>query len=76
MTDIAEFFAVHARIARRALARFADVDEADLDKAAEGLGFGVLLRLDEAEEILDVLHDEDDQDGGEELSEDDDEEDG
>lgn len=55
--DIQDFFVSHARISRKALARFADVDAKDVDNAADDLGFGELLRLDEAEEILDELDD-------------------
>jgi len=53
--DIQDFFVSHARISRKALARFADIDAKDVDNAADDLGFGELLRLDEAEEILDEL---------------------
>jgi hypothetical protein len=58
--DIQRFFSSHARISRKALARFAEVDAADLDAAADGLGCGPLLRLDEAEEVLDELAADDD----------------
>ena len=57
--DIQKFFASHARISRKVLARFADVDAADLDAAADGLGYGQLLRLDEAEELIDELEGDD-----------------
>ncbi len=73
MSNLADFFAIHGRISRRALARFAQVDVTDVDRAAQDLGFGSLLRLDEAEEILDALDDEDDGHGAGESSEDDEE---
>jgi hypothetical protein len=71
MSEIAEYFALHARLSRRTLARFAETELEEVDLAADDLGFGTLLRLDEAEEVLAELErdeasdlaDEDDEDG-------------
>ncbi len=60
--DIQDFFIGHARLSRKTLARFADTAVSDIDRAADDLGFGERLRLDEAEEVLAELDGEDDQD--------------
>ena len=57
--DIQDFFVSHARLSRKTLARFAETDVREIDSAADDLGFGPLLRLDEAEEVLAELDGED-----------------
>ena len=73
MTDIADYFIAHARLSRRTLARFAEMPQADIDRAADDLGFGPQLRLDEAEEVLAELEEDDDAPDGGDGGEDDDE---
>jgi hypothetical protein len=58
MADIQDFFLTHARVSHKTLARFAEVDLHLVEDIAEDLGFGPLLRLDEAEEILSTLADD------------------
>jgi hypothetical protein len=60
MSDISEYFVAHARLARRAVARFAEHTQADIDRVANDLGFGSALTLDEVEEVLAELEDDDD----------------
>jgi hypothetical protein len=63
MADIQDFFLTHARVSHKTLARFAEVDPHVVEDIAEDLGFGPLLRLDEAEETLAALaNDEPDDD--------------
>jgi hypothetical protein len=71
MADIQDFFLTHARVSHKTLARFAEVDAHVVEEIAEDLGFGPLLRFDEAEEILSALAD-DEPDDDEELDENDD----
>lgn len=59
MSDIEDFFMSHARLSRAAIARFAELDVRDVNGAADDLGFGDLLRLDEAEEVLSELDEQD-----------------
>lgn len=68
--DISTYFSQNARLSRRALARFAEVEMADLDHVADSLGFGTRLRLDEAEELLAELDDLTDDDDAEATDED------
>jgi hypothetical protein len=74
MADIQDFFLTHARVSHKTLARFAAVDPHVVEEIAEDLGFGPLLRFDEAEEILFALaNDEpDDDEDDEDLDENDD----
>jgi hypothetical protein len=71
MADIQDFFLTHARVSHKTLARFAEVDPHVVEEIAEDLGFGPLLRFDEAEEILFALANDEPEDD-EELDENDD----
>jgi len=53
--DIQQFFLGHARLSRKSLARFAELDPDEIDGIADGLGLGSLLTLHEAEEVLSDL---------------------
>lgn len=76
MTEMSKYFTLHARLSRRTLARFAETELERIDQAADDLGFGALLRLDEAEEVLAELDREDeadpDEDGDDDPENDDD----
>ena len=76
MTDVQEFFMSHARVSRKTLAHFAEVEVGEVDVVADDLGFGPLLRLDEAEEVLTTLEEDDVDDDAQGPADDDDVEDG
>ena len=64
MEELEQYFMSNARISRRALARFGEVSLASVDRIADDLGFGSHLRLDDAEQLLDGLEDDGEQDDG------------
>lgn len=69
MSDIRDFFVSHARLSRTTLARFAEADLSEVDQAADDLGFGQLLRLDEAQEVVAELdRDQDDNEPDDETT--------
>ena len=60
MASFEDYFITHAKISRRALARFAEAEPDRVDSAADDLGFGRQLTVDEAEELLSELEDPED----------------
>jgi len=70
MSEMTEYFALHARLSRRTLARFAETEVERINRAADDLGFGPLLRLDEAEDVLAELDREEEADPDEDGDED------
>jgi len=70
--DIHHFFLGHARLSRKSLARFAELDADEIDGIADGLGLGGLLTLQEAKAVLSDLGDQTAEDDGPEDGEDED----
>ena len=59
MSNIEDFFVAEGRVSRRALARFAKLASAEVDRIADDLAFGPLLSFAEAEEVLTVVEEDD-----------------
>lgn len=55
MLNFEDFFATYARLSRRQLAIYADVEPAELDSLADDLDLPARLTLNEAQQLLALL---------------------